>query len=143
MIRKFKARSVPDLIAKIEGWANREEARLRPALLKATNGRKEEYKAKLEHIRDQADMLISLTNGAENVDAVGDRIEALFSDDGLGDAGVITLSSIHKAKGLEARRVFILADTLRTGTNEEEDNLTYVAETRAKHDLVWVNKEAA
>jgi superfamily I DNA/RNA helicase len=55
----------------------------------------------------------------------------------MGMAGVITCSSVHKAKGLEAERVFVLAKTLRGGSREEE-NIAYVAYTRAKMDLVLV-----
>lgn len=137
LVRKFKARSVPDLLAKIESWAAREVSRHETAMTQATNGRKKTLQAKIETIYDQAEMLTSLADGARNVDEVTTRVEALFVDDGLGDAGMITCSSVHKAKGLEANRVFILADTLRGGTIEE-DNIRYVAITRAKNELVWV-----
>jgi DNA helicase-2/ATP-dependent DNA helicase PcrA len=92
-------------------------------------------------ILDQADMLQNLADDARNVGEIEDRIEALFTDDGLGQAGVITLSSVHKAKGLEADRVFILAETLKNHTREEE-NIRYVAITRAKQELVWVGNLA-
>jgi superfamily I DNA/RNA helicase len=85
-------------------------------------------------------MLISLTDGAKSVDDVIGRIEALFTDDGLGAAGVITCSSVHRAKGLEAERVFVLRDTIRDH-NQEERNIHYVAITRAKRELVFVYKE--
>jgi superfamily I DNA/RNA helicase len=51
---------------------------------------------------------------------------------------MITCSSVHRAKGLEAERVFVLAKTLRTD-NDEERNISYVAITRAKSSLVYVS----
>jgi superfamily I DNA/RNA helicase len=137
LIRKLRGRSVPDLLSKIEAWATREVTRQNAAMATATNGRKKALQAKIEAIQDQADMLVSLADGAKSVDEVTTRIEALFTDDGLGMAGVITCSSVHRAKGLEADRVFILSETLRE-TNEEERNIAYVAITRAKKELVWV-----
>lgn len=51
----------------------------------------------------------------------------------------IVCSTIHKAKGLEAGRVFILTDTFRKdATSIEEANIRYVAITRAQRELVWV-----
>lgn len=137
MVKRLNARSVPDLLAKIEGWKNRECARIKAQSDAVTNGRKAALEAKRDAIIDQADMLASLCDGARNVAEVDARIEALFTDDGLGAAGRITCSSVHKAKGLEANRVFILRDTLRSNTREEE-NITYVAITRAKSELIWV-----
>lgn len=138
LIRKLRARSVPELLTKIEAWATREVTRHRAQLATATNGRKNAIIAKIEATQDQADMMISLADGAKGIKDVEDRIEALFTDDGLGAQGVITCSSVHRAKGLEANRVFILSDTLRSNTLEEQ-NICYVAITRAKHTLVWVS----
>lgn len=137
LLRKLKARSVPELLQRISGWEAREVQRLQAQMAGLSNGRKEAAKAKVEAIKDQAEMLVALADGAKNVDEVMARAEALFTDDGLGQAGVITCSSVHKAKGLEAERVFILASTLRQGTREEE-NICYVAVTRAKRELTWV-----
>ena len=137
LVRKLRARSVPELRAKIEAWATREEQRHQAALKQATNGRKAAIEAKIEAVKDQADMLASLTDGAKSVADVENRVETLFVDNGLGAQGVITCSSVHRAKGLEANRVFILRDTLRDW-NTEEQNISYVAITRAKHTLVWV-----
>jgi superfamily I DNA/RNA helicase len=138
LMRKMKARTVPELLAKIETWAGRETARQEAALEAATNGRKAAIKAKIEHVKDQAEMLTSLCDGARGVTEVESRVEALFADDGLGAKGMITCSSVHKAKGLEADRVFILADTLRENSQEER-NIAYVAITRAKRHLTWVH----
>ena len=56
------------------------------------------------------------------------------------------LSSIHKSKGLEADRVFILGDELMplkkaelNWEKEQEENLMYVAYTRAKSELIFIN----
>jgi superfamily I DNA/RNA helicase len=140
LVWKLKTRSIPELLSKISAWEEREIVRLTATAKTATNGRKEASKAKIEAVKDQAEMLISLTDGAKNVTDVEDRIEALFSDDGLGAAGVITCSSVHRAKGKETKRVFVLADTLRNN-NIEELNITYVAITRAKESLVYVHDD--
>lgn len=68
-----------------------------------------------------------------------DRIESLFSDSKKG----ICLSTVHRAKGLEADTVFLLGSDLlpyyREGMadwqEEQERNLTYVALTRSKQNL--------
>ena len=74
-----------------------------------------------------------------------DRLNTLFSDTRNGNA--VTLSTVHKAKGLEADNVFILLPEflpfLRKDQQqweiEQEYNLKYVAITRAKKNLYYVN----
>lgn len=135
LVRKLKARSVPDFMAKVAAWEMRESTRLKAKF----SGKPEapSFKARMEAILEQSSMLVSLADGAKNVEEVTDRIEALFTDNGLGDKGMITCSSVHKAKGLEADRVFVLTNTLRD-SNQEELNIQYVAITRAIHTLVYV-----
>jgi DNA helicase-2/ATP-dependent DNA helicase PcrA len=126
------ARSVPEFLVRLAGWSEMQCTRARKA------GRSEDAtEHMIEGILDQAEMLRNLADNARNVAEISERVEALFTDKGLGAADVITLSSVHKAKGLEADRVFILADTLKN-TTEEELNIQYVAITRAKQTLVWV-----
>lgn len=139
LIRKFRARSVPELLTKISAWETREIARIEARFVGKLDA--PACVQRVDAIHDQAEMLSSLTDGAPSVAEVESRIEALFTDDGLGQAGMITCSSVHRAKGLEADRVFVLADTLRTG-NDEENNIQYVAITRAKSELVYVAKES-
>ena len=70
------------------------------------------------------------------------------------DSGVL-LSTVHKVKGLEATRVFLLRDTFarhqsrtwpsgdeKPPIEQEELNIEYVAITRAKNELVWVSLKA-
>lgn len=140
LIRKFKARTVPELLTKIGSWETRELARLEARFIKNGKGELAQnaaYMQRRDAICDQAEMLTSLTDAAPSVAEVEARIDALFTDDGLGQAGMITCSSVHRAKGLEADRVFVLADTLRE-TNDEERNICYVAITRAKNTLTYV-----
>lgn len=136
LIRRFAkgsaAHSVPMLLARIAAWEEKEVARY-------TKAKRDD---KIDAVRDQAETLVALTEGAASVREVESRIDGLFTDDGLGQAGVVTCSSVHRAKGLEADRVFIIANTLRSHTTEEL-NIQYVAITRAKSTLVWVHPALA
>jgi superfamily I DNA/RNA helicase len=91
----------------------------------------------VERTRDQAAMLRAFAEVAESTGELMRQIDHLFSDDK--EAGTIICSSVHKAKGLETDRVFILMDTLyRRGVTQEEQNIEYVAVTRAKSHLTLV-----
>ena len=71
-------------------------------------------------------------------------VNSLFSD----DRPAVALSSIHRAKGLEADRVYILREDLLPGPwavpgtwqYKQEENLHYVALTRAKQVMTFVAK---
>ena len=72
-------------------------------------------------------------------------IDRLFNDESIKNA--ITLSTVHKAKGLEANRVIILLPNKlpmeypnqKNWQLEQEKNLKYVAVTRAKKELIFVD----
>lgn len=53
---------------------------------------------------------------------------------------MVFCSSVHRSKGLEWKRVFVLWETLmsKPGGQGEEENIEYVAVTRAKEELVKV-----
>ena len=92
----------------------------------------------VDRTHDQAGMIRALAESAESVSDLSDRIDWLFSDD-TEDAEQILCSSIHKAKGLEAPRIYLLQESLyRRGTNEAEQNLEYVGITRAMNHLTVV-----
>lgn len=72
-----------------------------------------------------------------------DKINKIFSDE---DNNGIMLSTIHKAKGLEADRVFIIHEDLMPSKHatkqwelQQERNLMYVAFTRAKSYLGFIS----
>jgi superfamily I DNA/RNA helicase len=98
------------------------------------------------NLQDRFDCLICFTEGANNVDEVIQKIESIFTDDKTTPG--IMLSSVHKSKGLEAKRVFILLPeeapmphpmSKTSWGREQEMNLKYVAITRAIEELVWVS----
>jgi len=77
-----------------------------------------------------------------SVNLLKEFIERIFLDK---DLPGITLSTIHKTKGLEADRVFILLPNLipsQFATTpkqlQQEQNLLYVARTRAKKELIYI-----
>lgn len=133
------ATSVPELLAKVRRWEDREVAR---AMRGVTSASSERVKARaelvVEAVRDKASALLALCDGAMGVQEVRGRIETVFADTRPGERErCVTLSTVHRAKGLEWRRVYLLADTF-TREGGEEDNIRYVAVTRAKEELVWV-----
>jgi ATP-dependent exoDNAse (exonuclease V) beta subunit len=77
-----------------------------------------------------------------NVGALIEYIEQIFSD----GESAINLCTIHRAKGLEADRVWIIDPKSlphiwkgqKAWQKEQEDNLLYVALTRAKKQLFIV-----
>lgn len=137
LIRRMEAEDVTDLARRIARWEQREVDKYLATMRELPEVKHANIQTKIEGIHDQATTLMNLLDNADSVDQVIDRINALFTDKNLGGVGHVLCSSVHKSKGLEADRVFVLKDTLRTG--DEEDNIRYVAITRAKHSLVFVS----
>ena len=132
LVRKMRSSSLMTLSSALDRWLAKEAKKL------ANRG--EAGEKVLERRRDQREFLAEIMDdpSIQTVQQLEQTIEALFADDG--DAGSIMLSTVHRAKGLEANRVFVLRDTFRL-TGPEEKNLEYVAITRAKNDLRYVTKE--
>jgi len=128
LVKKSKTYSIQDLSDWLRAYTIRETDRLARA-------NKEEQIAELE---DRIDTLHVLAEGCITTADLIARIESLFDDNKQNDNRIL-LSSTHKAKGLEWDRVWMLADTYRPGRSQEEDNLCYVAITRAKRELIQVS----
>lgn len=97
--------------------------------------------SRMERAIDTADVFLALGNNLSTLTSLQRRIYDMFSD----EQSAITLSSIHRAKGLEADRVFfLLPDTIpsKYATTEhemqQEYNCKYIALTRSKSDLYLV-----
>lgn len=127
--------SVDALRSKLEAHLGSETSRLLQA-------GKDEQAAALE---DRVLSILAVADhaGVKTVDALVGRIEALFKDHGRG----VQLATVHKAKGLEWERVWLLDRATRMPSRwarldwqrQQEANLIYVAVTRAKAELVDVD----
>lgn len=119
--------SVPQMLIRLDSWENKSVNRYANLGLLDM----------VDRVHDQADMLRALANGTDDVAELQTRIDFLFTD--VPEGTQIRCSSIHKAKGLESDRVFVLSESLyRRGPSQEEDNLSYVSTTRAKTHLTFV-----
>lgn len=75
------------------------------------------------------------------------KILDMFQDDDQMARKTLTLSTVHKAKGREWPRVFILGANLwmpgpwarQAWEQEQERNIVYVSVTRAQNELVFIN----
>jgi superfamily I DNA/RNA helicase len=126
--------TVVDLLESNDAWVEKEKERI------------ERRGGSPEIIIDQSEAIealcIDLNNPISTTAAVDEvllRCEA-FADQ-PNDINAIVLTSTHKAKGLEWNKVYMLEDTYMPGWSKnktEEENLVYVATTRAKNILVYV-----
>jgi hypothetical protein len=151
LIDKLAASSLKDLRKKLDNWMLAEIKRLT---------RKDED-ADISPVMDKYDSICAFLENSKAVDIEGLKaeIKAMFRlysrgeefknefDDKVPE-NILTLSSVHKAKGLEAPRVFILNYFLmpskyakKAWETVQEQNLRYVALTRAKRDLVFIERK--
>lgn len=89
-----------------------------------------------DSIHDQAECLALFAEQGPNLSAAIAYAEAIFNSQ-----GPVKLMTIHKAKGLEFENVFILDRHLIRRGRGQEDNLAYVAITRAKQSLTYITTE--
>lgn len=99
----------------------------------------------LNLLEDKLACVDALSADASAPNEVVQRARTLFENEGaVGEKDCVRLSSIHRAKGLEADRVWVLWNTClrpnrKTGrVSKEEQNLAYIAITRAREELIYV-----
>lgn len=140
-MRWKSVKNVGELAVKVEEWAERETAKHKA---KGNDSR-------VEVISDQVQTLevfIAQCDDSAPISTLVAKIDALFGDTKQGEIQrVLTLSTIHRAKGKEWDRVFAIGmetySPSRFATEpwelQQEDNLCYVQVTRAKQHLTLVN----
>jgi len=141
LIKKLNAESIDILEGRLATYLEREV-------------RKFESKGELasaDAVRDRVEcisvFLNALPENNRTVPSLCAKITSLFDDNAK---GILTLSTVHKSKGLEWPTVFILDFDLYMPSKYakkpwqviQEHNLIYVAVTRAKLDLRYIKSGA-
>jgi superfamily I DNA/RNA helicase len=138
LITRWKVDTLDELEDRLDAYLAKETTKLLAA-------KKETKLAELEDAVQTVRVIIEqcLSERKTGISDAVAYVESLFSDKVV---GMLTLSSIHKAKGREWQRVFWL-DRMGTCPSKwarqawqqgQEKNLQYVAATRSKSDLVDV-----
>lgn len=134
LIRKLKPNSLDELAFKVRDYYDREYAKL---IKKGLEGR-------AGALTERIETLLALIEGVNNLNELLRLAESMFNDN---TKDGIVFSTVHRAKGDEADRVFILRPDLiphpkakREDQLEQEYNLKYVSLTRAKQELWFVEK---
>jgi len=137
-VNRLKASDVPNLVGRLTDWLHAEERK--------ENAKRNPSSARLIALQDRHDCLLCFTEEAQSIADVISKIEQIFTNDR--NTPGIMLSSVHKAKGLEADRVFLLEPegagiphpmAKSAWQRDQEMNLRYVAITRAAKVLVYVS----
>lgn len=137
LIKKFKTNNLEDLEAKLGMWSR---AEIEKAVAQQNDAKAEAIYDKVETIKC---LTQSLDEGAD-VAQLLTVIDELFRE----KSHCTMLSTIHKAKGLEAETVYWLNASecpspwaRQAWQREQEINLCYVAVTRAKTNLIKIEME--
>ena len=148
LVEGFEPKDINDLHSKINAYEDKEMRKLEEKKLKG-----DKIEIKMADLSDKMDCIrVFLSNYEMNSflscknGSISDLLASLrdfYLSDTI-DADSITLSSIHRAKGTERDRVFYLMPDIgfKDLTPEEEKqelNLKFVAITRAKNHLFFLN----
>ena len=131
-VKAFKATDMNELRQRLRSWRDREVAKCE----------KKHQRGKAATIEDKFSALTYIIEDCVSVSSVETKIDFLFRE----TSASITCSTVHKAKGLEYDTVFILNRNLMPSKYAEQEwqirqekNIEYVAITRAKENLYYIN----
>lgn len=139
LCRRWKVTGINALLGRLETYREREWQK---AMAK-------DNESKAEEVNDRVYTLVEIcqacqSKGQQDVSDVVAFIETLFAD---GATGVTVLATYHRSKGREWPRVILWEHSTRCPSRaarqdwqlQQEDNLAYVAITRAQRELVFVS----
>lgn len=135
LINNRNAKTLPELVKKLEVW-----------LVKEIKKAKQNDQS-TDHLEDKYGAVMVFVNytKAKTPNDVVLEIENMFSDEDT--KGVLRLSSVHKAKGLEANSIYVLNRHAFTEAykrartpdqKQQENNIEYIAYTRTKNELSFI-----
>lgn len=132
-VKSFAADDIDSFHEQLEEWKDRQ----------ITDAMEKDRWAKIDHINDKYESILAISESARDPNDVVTRLEKLFAPD-----NGPTISTIHKAKGKEAERVFLIRPDLCPLPNitggwklDQEYNLLYVAITRTLYDFFYIQDE--
>lgn len=137
LITKWGELAVDNFLVRMEDWEKEQVVKWQ------NKGRLD----KVEMVNDRCGTIRQLafhTGGMDTTRKLVARVEMLFRDDHRTD--VLRLCTIHRSKGREWDRVFLVGRNVYQPSRyaeskeelQQEENLTYVAVTRVKRELVEV-----
>jgi superfamily I DNA/RNA helicase len=145
LVDKAKTSSIKALL----NYLDKEQNKLVRVIMREQNCNEEDARnsGRFVSFVDRCKCIENIAMYSSSVNNIKDYIFKLFNDNNTKNA--VVFSTCHKAKGLEADRVLILLPhklplvwkTQLDWQYEQELNLKYVAVTRAKKELVFVNIE--
>lgn len=98
LVAKSKCKDLPSLITYVETWEAKE--------LEKEKAKRNASERRMQTVKDKAACIMSLVQNSEDIKELRKNLDNLFSDGFKKNA--VVLSTIHKAKGLEAKNVFVL-----------------------------------
>lgn len=133
LIKKSKKKQIASFIEWLKVWKDSEVKRLT------------KIKSNTDSVLDRYECLVALCQENKTLEQVKTKIDELFND--VDQKNIITLSSVHRAKGDERENVFVLRWTFSTWLDKawmtdkpnEPMNIAYVAISRSKKNLFIVN----
>jgi len=133
-----KSDDIDVMISGLTDYASQEEAKIRKRF-------KYGAEDKIVALEDKVDCIRVLASDCNSVVDLTNKLARLFQDKDSSNSTVL-LSSVHKAKGLEADNVYIYKPELlphpkllEKSNGKQEYNLQYVGYTRAIHELVFID----
>jgi superfamily I DNA/RNA helicase len=140
MVNRWRVQTIDGFLRRLEDYRARE-------VQKATARGND---SKVAEVNDRCDTLVHLCNVClerrqTDLEDVRRLIDSMFGDD-VAASGVLTLATYHRSKGREWPRVMLLQHHQRCPSpwahqdwqRRQEDNLAYVAITRAQRTLAYV-----
>lgn len=137
LVRKWKVSTIAQFLGRLSQWEEREISK---AMAKGQDSKAEEIEDRAATLRQIAEAVQE--KGSHSINAMVSFIESLFAD---GAENATILATYHRSKGREWPRVILWEHAARCPSKMarqpwqklQEDNLSYVAITRAQRELVY------